>query len=188
MIKKHYPHVEWVISFAGGCQCGNRTIYRASGFVLTGIKVNKSLLQTPDGSLTHKMTQMTGKNRADHFARTGGSWSVQGHTLRRLPDAARLFPRSGGAGAAGAEGNRLCRDRAAQRRDVSRDCAWEAGDVRAPSEQRRRSATPTLHHRQIDKKGPRNRPGLLSRDCSAVQGLDVRKVRLASPGKVRGAE
>lgn len=38
MIRKHYPHIEWVISFADGAQCGDGTIYRASGFLLTGIK------------------------------------------------------------------------------------------------------------------------------------------------------
>jgi len=63
MIKKHYPHIEWVISFADGCQCGDGTIYRAAGFVLTGIKLNKSLLRLPDGSVTHKMTQVTGTIR-----------------------------------------------------------------------------------------------------------------------------
>lgn len=36
LIKKHYPHIKWVISFADACQCGDGTIYRASGFVLTG--------------------------------------------------------------------------------------------------------------------------------------------------------
>lgn len=35
LIKKHYPHIKWIISFADGCQCGDGTIYRASGFVLT---------------------------------------------------------------------------------------------------------------------------------------------------------
>ena len=81
MIRKHYPHIEWIISFADGCQCGDGTIYRASGFVLTGIKLNKSLLRLPDGTVTHKMTQVTGKNRAAHFAKTGGSWSGQGVPL-----------------------------------------------------------------------------------------------------------
>ena len=76
-----YPHIEWVISFADGCQCGDGTIYRAAGFTLTGIKLNKSLLRLPDGSVTHKMTQVTGKNRAAHFAKTGGSWSGQGAPL-----------------------------------------------------------------------------------------------------------
>ena len=46
-IRKHYPHIEWVVSFADGTQCGDGTIYRASGFVLTGIKINKQLRINP---------------------------------------------------------------------------------------------------------------------------------------------
>lgn len=34
LIKKHYPHIEWVLSFSDGTQCGDGTIYRASGLVL----------------------------------------------------------------------------------------------------------------------------------------------------------
>ncbi len=40
LIKKHYPNIEWVVSFADGTQCGDGTIYRASGFVLTQVKKN----------------------------------------------------------------------------------------------------------------------------------------------------
>ena len=40
LIKKHYPHIEWVLSFSDGTQCGDGTIYRACGFVLTQIKEN----------------------------------------------------------------------------------------------------------------------------------------------------
>lgn len=47
LIKKHYPHVEWVISFADATQCGDGTIYRASGFVLTAIAENTSLRINP---------------------------------------------------------------------------------------------------------------------------------------------
>lgn len=36
LIRKHYPHIEWIVSFADGQQCGDGTIYRAAGFVLTG--------------------------------------------------------------------------------------------------------------------------------------------------------
>jgi len=50
MIRKHYPHIEWIISFADGTQCGDGTIYRASGFVLTSIKKNTSIWRAPDGS------------------------------------------------------------------------------------------------------------------------------------------
>ena len=48
LIKKHYPHIKWIISFADGCQCGDGTIYRASGFVLTGIKENVGLRIDPE--------------------------------------------------------------------------------------------------------------------------------------------
>lgn len=43
LIKKNAPHIKWVISFADGCQCGDGTIYRASGFNLVKIKKNSSM-------------------------------------------------------------------------------------------------------------------------------------------------
>ena len=43
MIKKNAPHIKWILSFADGTQCGDGTIYRASGFVLTSIKKNTSI-------------------------------------------------------------------------------------------------------------------------------------------------
>ena len=42
-LRKTYPHLEWVVSFADGCQCGDGTIYRASGFLLTQIKKNSQM-------------------------------------------------------------------------------------------------------------------------------------------------
>ena len=56
MIKKNAPQIKWVISFADGCQCGDGTIYRASNFVLTGIKKNKTILQFPTGDRIAAMT------------------------------------------------------------------------------------------------------------------------------------
>lgn len=49
LLRKHAPQVKWVISFADGAQCGDGTIYRASGFVLTGIKENSQIIEFPDG-------------------------------------------------------------------------------------------------------------------------------------------
>ena len=56
LLKKHAPQVKWVVSFADGTQCGDGTIYRAAGFVLTGIKENAQILQMPDGSLIARKT------------------------------------------------------------------------------------------------------------------------------------
>lgn len=40
LLRRHAPHVKWVITFADGTQCGDGTIYRASGFLLTDIRKN----------------------------------------------------------------------------------------------------------------------------------------------------
>lgn len=69
LIRKNYPHIEWVVSYADGTQCGDGTIYRASGFVLTGIKENKSIIRLPDGSVACKITYNKGK----HILQTAGA-------------------------------------------------------------------------------------------------------------------
>ena len=51
LIKKNAPHIKWVVSFADGTQCGDGAIYRASGFVLTNIKKNKTMLLFPEGEI-----------------------------------------------------------------------------------------------------------------------------------------
>lgn len=56
LIRKNAPQIKWVVSFADGCSCGDGTIYRASNFVLTGIKENFNLCELPDGTKVHKMT------------------------------------------------------------------------------------------------------------------------------------
>ena len=48
-IKKNYPQIKWVQSFSDATACGDGTIYRASGFVLTSIKENSSIYEFPDG-------------------------------------------------------------------------------------------------------------------------------------------
>lgn len=40
LIKKNAPHIKWILSFSDGTQCGDGTIYRASGFNLTSVKNN----------------------------------------------------------------------------------------------------------------------------------------------------
>ncbi|WP_446479900.1 Mom family adenine methylcarbamoylation protein [Bradyrhizobium hereditatis] len=139
MIKRHYPHIEWVISFADGCQCGDRTICRAAAFVLTGIKLNKSLLLLPNGSITHKMTQVTGKKRAAHFTNTGGLMVRPGRAARRPTDAIYLLSQTRGACAANRQRNPVCGDRAAWHGHVSRYCAWASRRWRGPSAQLRGS-------------------------------------------------
>lgn len=61
IIKKNYPHIQWVISFADGTQCGDGTIYRASGFILTGIKKNTQVWSAPSGGTFSRMSLADGR-------------------------------------------------------------------------------------------------------------------------------
>lgn len=55
MLKKNAPHIEWILSYADGTQCGDGTIYRASGFHLLKITPNKSMWRMPDGDVICKI-------------------------------------------------------------------------------------------------------------------------------------
>lgn len=67
LLKKYAPQVKWVVSFADATQCGDGTIYRASGFVLTGIKKNDQIWIAPDGErTTESRTSLTdGRSRKE---------------------------------------------------------------------------------------------------------------------------
>lgn len=87
LIKKHYPHIRWVISFSDATQCGDGVIYRASGFVLTGIKKNTQMLKMPDGSIIAKKTlDSPPHNKGGKFgsaiARENGAKLLDGFQLR----------------------------------------------------------------------------------------------------------
>ena len=62
-IRKTYPHIKWVISFADGTQCGDGTIYRASGFVLTGIKENDQIWEAPSGERFSRTSLTDGRSK-----------------------------------------------------------------------------------------------------------------------------
>ena len=47
LIKKNSPHTRWILSFADGTHCGDGTIYRASGFKLTGVS-SASMIELPE--------------------------------------------------------------------------------------------------------------------------------------------
>lgn len=64
MLRKQAPQIKWVVSFADGCQCGDGTIYRASNFLLTGIKEGRYFYRLRGGesytTLTMKLHGYTG--------------------------------------------------------------------------------------------------------------------------------
>ncbi len=54
-LRQHALQVKWVISFADATQSGDGAIYRASGFVLTGIKENDQIWRMGDGEIATRM-------------------------------------------------------------------------------------------------------------------------------------
>lgn len=84
MIRKNAPQIKWIISFADGCSCGDGTIYRASNFVLTGIKKNSNLCMLPNGEKIHKMTLESNPTSPrkelggmSYFQLTGGAYNFK---------------------------------------------------------------------------------------------------------------
>ena len=69
IIRKNAPQRKWVLSFADGMHCGDGTIYRASGFMLTGIS-SASMIELPEkywaynggGKYAHRMTLQAKSN------------------------------------------------------------------------------------------------------------------------------
>ena len=97
LIKKNAPHIKWILSFADGTQCGDGTIYRASGFKLTNIKENKSLCKMPNGVVFNEIStrQLQGASLRRKigfrlgetiklFKERTGSVAIKGNQLRYI--------------------------------------------------------------------------------------------------------
>ena len=84
LIKKYAPQIKWVISFADACSCGDGTIYRASNFVLTGIKENLNLAELPDGTRVHKMTLASNPTSFKKYLDYVGATPIPGFQLRYI--------------------------------------------------------------------------------------------------------
>ena len=90
LIKRHYCNVEWILSFSDATQCGDGTIYRASGFVLTQIKRNSGIARFPNGSVIQMMTLHANPSRPrpeangkTYFEITGGKYNFSRY-VRKL--------------------------------------------------------------------------------------------------------
>lgn len=87
IIRKSYPHIEWVLSFSDGTQCGDGTIYRAAGFVLTAIRENTGIWRMPDGTIQTRMTLTKGKHILNNGGRASepeGATPLSGFQLRYI--------------------------------------------------------------------------------------------------------
>lgn len=86
VLRAHAPQIKWVVSFADATQCGDGTIYRAAGLLLTGINRSNNLARLSDGTVIHKMTLESGPTRPrpeaggrSYYAVTGGKYDFRGY-------------------------------------------------------------------------------------------------------------
>jgi hypothetical protein len=82
LIKKHAPQVKWIISFADGCQCGDGTIYRAAGFLLTAVKKNATIVLMPDGSIVANKTLANHPVKNEKYWKERGAQKLAGYMIR----------------------------------------------------------------------------------------------------------
>jgi hypothetical protein len=88
LVRRHAPHVKWILSFADAGQCGDGTIYRASGFHLTGVRWTE-FLRLPSGRMVHKLAVSANAPQAcggaasvPEFARRTGAERVRVPSVR----------------------------------------------------------------------------------------------------------
>lgn len=75
LIKKQAPQIKWVISYADATQCGDGTIYRASGFYLLSINNSEQLYILPSGEKVHLMALQGG-----HYSSKRKEMLAKGYT------------------------------------------------------------------------------------------------------------
>lgn len=84
IIKKNYPHIKWILSYSDATQCGDGTIYRASGFFLTGIKKNSTILLLPDGRKVARLTLDGNCVKDSGWWKKNGAVPLEGFQLRYI--------------------------------------------------------------------------------------------------------
>lgn len=107
LLRKHAPQLKWVISFADATQCGDGTIYRASGFVLTGIKKNDQIWIAPETGARESRTSLTDNRSKREQARARDAAVISRVTVTKgnhIMHGASLRPGIGAIGCAASPG------------------------------------------------------------------------------------
>lgn len=86
MVRRHHPSVQWILTYADACQCGDGAIYRAAGALLTGIVRNSTMWRMPDGrTVADIVFRMGGRGPNSIRARYGmGDKETTGQMFRRV--------------------------------------------------------------------------------------------------------
>ena len=72
LIRKNAPHIKWIVSFSDATASGDGTIYRASGFHLTQIAKNSTMLIMPDGERVSILNFTNGYAEKQKFCKKYG--------------------------------------------------------------------------------------------------------------------
>tara|TARA_R100000951_G_C2646126_1_gene182639 strand:- start:872 stop:1546 length:675 start_codon:yes stop_codon:yes gene_type:complete len=90
LIKKNAPHIKWIVSYADATQCGDGTIYRASGFKLIGIKKNNQILLWKNKTIAKKTLdnknypKINGKYYSRYLLEKGEAKPLKGYQLKYI--------------------------------------------------------------------------------------------------------
>ena len=91
LIRQQYPRIEWILSYADATQCGDGTVYRACGFILTGIRRNNQTWISPfsevraRATLTHGVHARRNRGRANMTSYRKAGWvPLDGYQLRYI--------------------------------------------------------------------------------------------------------
>lgn len=76
LIKNKAPQIKWLLSYSDATQCGDGTIYRASGFKLTQINKNSTIYKLANGQVVAK--------RGDSNYDFTGSKALKGYQNRYI--------------------------------------------------------------------------------------------------------
>lgn len=81
LIKKNAPQIKWIVSFADATQCGDGTIYRATGFHLVSIVENTALKINPLDNKPMHIIQAHHLKKSSEFRK----WeSIKGKQLKYI--------------------------------------------------------------------------------------------------------
>lgn len=86
LLKKNAPHIKWILSFSDGTASGDGTIYRASGFYLTSIKPNSTIIEMPDGDRYAKISIQKDHSLRTDLAKKYGAKYWSGSSVKGLEE------------------------------------------------------------------------------------------------------
>lgn len=89
LLQRNAPHIKWILSYSDATASGDGAIYRACGFYLTKITVNKCILILPDGERVASLPPTNRNDRAtlSRVCKKLGIPTYSGATVKPILDA-----------------------------------------------------------------------------------------------------